>query len=135
MPKGVMLTHSNITSNIEASNVPNPNHSLTLPTTNDFQEVLPCVLPFFHIYGFSFILLAKLSAGCKLVTLPRFDPETYISTLALHKATYLHLVPPILLCLNNDDRCTTHHLSHVRSMITGAAPLGGETIERFINLK
>lgn len=130
-----MLSHSNITSNMESVNVPNPDHSLTLPTTNDFQEVLPSVLPFFHIYGFTFVLLSKLSLGCKLVTLPRFDPETYISTLAVHKATFLTLVPPVMLCLTNDDRCTVQHLSQVRSVICGAAPLGREAIERFHKLK
>lgn len=130
-----MLTHSNIASNMESINVPNPKHTLTMPTTFDFQEVLPCVLPFFHIYGFTFLLLSKLSLGCKLVTLPRFDPETFISTLLVHKATFLALVPPILLSLINDDRCTPHHLSHVRSALSGAAPLGGETIERFRNAK
>lgn len=120
---------------MEANNAPNPDHSLTLPTTNDFQEVLACVLPFFHIYGFTFVLLSKLSLGCKLITLPRFDPETYISTLAVHKASYLPMVPPILLCLNNDNRCTPQHMSHVRSIVSGAAPLGGESIDRFQSSK
>lgn len=134
-PKGVMLTHNNLTSNMETLNVPNPNHSLILPTTKDFQEVLPCVLPFFHSYAFTFLLLSKLSLGCKLVTLPRFDPETFVSTIAVQKATYLALVPPILLFMINDDRCEAKHLSTVRSVLSAAAPLGGETIERFIKTK
>lgn len=135
LPKGVMLTHNNITSNIEMTNLPNPDKHVTLPTTNDFQEVLPCVLPFFHIYGFTYVMLSKLSLGCKLVTIPRYDPGRYISILSEHKATYLTLVPPILLSLTNDDRCTAQHLSHVRGAISGAAPLGADTIERFLSKK
>lgn len=135
LPKGVMLSHNNITSNMELNHMPNPYHTLSLPTTNDFQEVIACVLPFFHIYGFTFLLLSKLSLGSKLITLPRFDPETFISTLAVHKVTFCGVVPPILLCLVNDARCTTQHLSSVRTFISGAAPLGGEVIERFHETK
>lgn len=135
LPKGVMLTHANITSNMEKANTPNPDHRLTLPTTNDFQEVLPCVIPFFHIYGFTFVMLSKLSLGCKLVTLPRFDPETYINTLAVYKATFLTAVPPIIICLTNDSRCTAQHLSSVRSIMVGAAPLGKETVDKFLSSK
>lgn len=117
------------------SAAPNPDHSLTLPTTKDFQDVIPCVLPFFHIFGLSFVMMTKLSLGCKLVTLPRFDPATYVSTIAEHKATFLALVPPILNCLTNDDRCTTQHLAHVRTILSGAAPIGAELVEQFHSKK
>lgn len=135
LPKGVMLTHNNVVSNMETIDVPNPDQRITIRTTKDFQEVIPCVLPFFHIFGFIFVFIGKLSLGCKLVTLPRFDPETYISTLAVHKASQLILVPPIMLSLINDKRCTPQHLSSVRLAISGAAPLGGDTIERFHTTK
>lgn len=75
MPKGVMLTHMNITCNCEQLDAKLPDKRLTLPTTNDFQEVLPSVLPFFHIYGLVVSLISKLSLGCKIVSLPKFDPE------------------------------------------------------------
>lgn len=127
LPKGVMITHNQLTSNMEMTNSP----SLTLPTTNDNQDVIQSILPFFHIYGFVYLLMSKLSLGCKLVTLPRFDPLTYTTTIAKHKATMLPLVPPILLSLANDDRCTRKHLSSVRTITCGAAPTGEELIQRF----
>lgn len=70
-------------------------YNFTLPTTSTFQDVLPCVLPFFHIYGLTITLLSKIALGCKLVTLPKFTPDTFLNSLAEHKATVLHLVPPI----------------------------------------
>lgn len=48
MPKGVMLSHSNLVSNCEAMDVPLPYERLVNPTTNDYQDVVPCFLPFFH---------------------------------------------------------------------------------------
>lgn len=75
LPKGVMLTHLNITSNCEMLDVKLPDKRLMLPTTNDFQEVLPSVLPFFHIYGLVVSLVSKLALGCKIVSLPKFEPE------------------------------------------------------------
>lgn len=52
-----------------------PDKRLMLPTTNDFQDVLPSVLPFFHIYGLTVSLISKLALGCKIVSLPKFEPE------------------------------------------------------------
>lgn len=130
-----MLSHSNITSNIEMSELPNPNFSLTAPTTDHYQEVYPCVLPFFHIYGFTSIMMTKLSRGCKLVTLPRFDPKTFMPTITEHRATSISVVPPIFQFLTNDDRCTKHHMKYVRMIMYAAAPIGADLIDRFRNTK
>lgn len=133
LPKGAQISHNNLTSGMEMFHTPNPDHSIILPTTNDFQDVVTCVLPFFHIYGFSNLL--KLALGCKLVTLPRFHPGTYLAAIAKHKATYLPMVPPIMQFLTNDNRCTSQHLASVRSILMGGAPLGEESIDRFTSIK
>lgn len=135
LPKGVMLSHSSLTSNLEMHNTPNPYHTLSLPTTNDFQAVFPCILPFYHIYGICFVLLSKLSLGSKLVTLPRFDPETFLSTIVEHKATFLAVVPPIFQFLTNDDRCKPQHMSHVLTIFNGAATIGSDLVDRFHTTK
>lgn len=51
MAKGVELTHRNIISNCEMLDQNVGEEKLILETTNSYQDVLPCVLPFFHIYG------------------------------------------------------------------------------------
>lgn len=68
---------------------------LVVPTSDSHQDVLPCVLPFFHIYGLTVNLFSKLALGCKLVTLPKFAPDTFLNSLVVHKGSVLHLVPPI----------------------------------------
>lgn len=99
MPKGVMLSHNNIAHNALAVHATIMGDETAEPycltTTSSYQEVLPCVLPFFHIYGFTMTLIAKLATGCKLVTLPKFHPDTFLNVLEKENATILHSVPPI----------------------------------------
>lgn len=73
--------------------------SISKPAEGDHQEVLPCVLPFFHIYGFTVCLMSKLAHGAKLVTIPKFTPELYLMALEKFPASVLYLVPPISKCL------------------------------------
>lgn len=95
LPKGVMLSHNNIAVNCEQINVKLGDAPLLKPTTNDYQEVVPSVLPFFHIYGLTVLMISTLRLGTKNVTLPNFNPTTFMNALVDHKASLLHLVPPI----------------------------------------
>lgn len=90
-----MLSHNNIAVNCEQIGVKIGDAPICLPTTDEFQEVSPSVLPFFHIYGFTVLLMSKLLTGAKIVTLPEFNPTTFVNSITEHKATLLHLVPPI----------------------------------------
>jgi acyl-CoA synthetase (AMP-forming)/AMP-acid ligase II len=72
-----------------------PYLSPTRPSFGDHQDVLPCVLPFFHIYGLTVTLLGKMAHGVKIVTLPRFNPETFLNAQAKYQGSVLFLVPPI----------------------------------------
>lgn len=47
------------------------------------QEVFVCVLPFFHIYGMVAVMLVGFDLGAKLVTLPRFETDTFLNTIHL----------------------------------------------------
>lgn len=95
LPKGVMLSHNNIAVNCEQLNVKLGESPLVKETTADFQEVSLSVLPFFHIYGLTVLMIAKLALGTKIVTLPSFKPKTFLNATRDYKATMLHLVPPI----------------------------------------
>lgn len=130
LAKGVQLTHSNLTANCEMLDVEMNNTRLILPTTSTFQDVLPCVLPFFHIYGFTCTLSSKLSQGCKLVTLPKFQPDTFLNSLSHYKGTMVHLVPPIVLFLGHHPNLEKKHVDSIRIVMSGAAPIGASDAER-----
>lgn len=132
MPKGVELTHRNFISNCEMIGQNLGGEHLIVETSDTNQDVLPCVLPWYHIYGWTCTLISKLKLGCKLVTLPVFKPDTFMNVLATQNATVLHLVPPIIIFLSNSNEVKNEHLSSLRMIMSGAAPLGGTDVERFM---
>lgn len=133
IPKGVMLNHNNITANLAQIGSPYPTDTIIQPTTDDFQDVIPCVLPFFHIYGFTVLLASSLSMGCKLVTLNNFDPELFIKTLVDHRASVVYMVPPIINFLTNHPTVKPEHLSVFRTAFSGAAPITHNEVQRFMD--
>jgi len=117
MPKGVMLTHRNLVANIA--------QTLAVEQTRDDDVVLG-VLPFFHIYGMVCIMGMALRAGATIVTQPRFQIETFLESLQKYGLTHVNLVPPIILALAKHPAVDRYDLSRLRSITSGAAPLGSD---------
>jgi acyl-CoA synthetase (AMP-forming)/AMP-acid ligase II len=66
---------------------PESNFHLAHNFAGSHQDVLPVIMPFFHIYGISIMLLSKLAQGVKFVTLPRFEPNSFFKLLDEHQVT------------------------------------------------
>ncbi len=120
MPKGVMLSHRNLVSNIFQFRDLEP----TGP-----DDTLIAVLPFFHIYGMTVILNAALSNGATVVCMPRFDLELFLRLLEKHEVTRAHLVPPIVLALAKHPLVEQFKFPKLKTIMSGAAPLGPELAE------
>lgn len=114
LPKGVMLTHQNIVSQI-----------CQLEPIVGFtaEDVSIAVLPFFHIYGMVGIMNLCLYMGCTLVTMPRFDMEQFLQLMQDYKVTSVGLVPPIILGLAKHPIVDKYDLSSLKWINSGAAPL------------
>lgn len=118
MPKGVMLTHRNLVTNMCQCEA--------MESFEGFVEsdVVYGVLPFFHIYGMVVIMLMTLAKGGTVVTMPRFDMEEFLKAVQKHKITCAPLVPPIVLGLAKHPIVDQFDLSSLRIIMSGAAPLG-----------
>lgn len=118
LPKGVVLTHRNILSNLLQ----------TIAVVGDAtpEDVLVGILPFFHIYGMTCIMQFGLLFGATVVCMSRFDLEKFLELVQEYKITYCHLVPPIILGLVKHPVVAKYDISSIRSVISGAAPLGNE---------
>ncbi len=114
LPKGVMLTHRSIASNLAQVDA--------LHSSEPGERVI-AVLPFFHIYGLTVLLNRPLRAGSTVVVLPRFDLEQFLRTLQDERIEGVFVAPPIVLALAKHPLVDRFDLSAVRYVLSAAAPL------------
>ncbi|XP_063398234.1 probable 4-coumarate--CoA ligase 3 isoform X1 [Mytilus trossulus] len=127
LPKGVMLSHYNIISNIEQL-TRGPMSHLTAG-----KDSLIGVLPFYHIYGMVVVQFGSICLGTKLVTIPRFEPEPFLNAIQQNKISYMHLVPPLALFMAKSPLVDNFDVSTVQNMVFGAAPLGAGLTQELMN--
>ena len=122
-PKGVMLTHRNLTANQEQ-------FFRAVPVRRD--DVFLNVLPYFHIYAMNLLMSGAPSLGATQIVMPRFDMVEYLTLVERYRATVCFIVPPIILGLAVHPEVDKHDLSSVRFFFTGAAPLAPEPARKLI---
>ncbi|MFC9058853.1 4-coumarate--CoA ligase family protein [Streptomyces sp. NPDC057074] len=113
-PKGVMLTHRQIATNLAQLE--------PLMPAAPGDRVL-AVLPFFHIYGLTALMNAPLRLGATVVVLPRFDLEQFLAAIQNHRITSLYVAPPIVLALAKHPLVAEYDLSSLKYIVSAAAPL------------
>ena len=116
-PKGVMLTHRSIATNLAQLD--------PLISSGPDDRVL-AVLPFFHIYGLTALMNAPLRNGSTVVVLPRFDLQQFLAAIAEHRITAVYVAPPIVLALAKHPLVARYDLSSLRYLVSAAAPLDAE---------
>ncbi|XP_063226320.1 uncharacterized protein LOC134533057 [Bacillus rossius redtenbacheri] len=128
-PKGVMLSHRNLVSNLQM--VHHPDLSFFRPSSATSHERVLSVIPLYHIYGYNTIMNVVLRCGAELITLPKFVPEDYLNALLKYKPTFLFVVPSLMLFLATHPSVTSEHLRSVEKMMSGAAPAPKNLIQKF----
>ncbi|TMD56630.1 MAG: long-chain fatty acid--CoA ligase [Chloroflexi bacterium] len=122
-PKGVMLTHANLTANQQQ-------FFAAVPVRRD--DVFLNVLPYFHIYALNLLMTGAISLGATQVIMPRFDMVEYCTLVERRRATVCFIVPPIVLGLAMSPEVEKHDFSSVRFFFSGAAPLAPDPAKRMI---
>ena len=117
LPKGVMLTHYNLTSNVR--------QTLTTGLSSGYATYLD-FLPFFHIYGMVVLMACGFASGIPQVIMPRFAPDLCLDLIQRHKVTNLFAVPPALLARANIPDAGKYVTSSLTMIMSGAAPLPPE---------
>ncbi|CAG8559105.1 34873_t:CDS:10, partial [Racocetra persica] len=121
--KGVEITHTNIIANMAQIL-----SSGYFKTSNIFTGALP----FFHIYGLTFVILLVPRSGASAIVLPEFNLATFCRCIQKYKVNFVYTVPPIILALVRFP--SVESLSSVEIIFSGAAPLSDGLIDDFYNL-
>jgi long-chain acyl-CoA synthetase len=129
-PKGAILTHGNLTAAVamyEAWFGPQLN-------TRPGKQKVICVLPLFHIFALTTILLRQIRNGNEILLRLRFDPETTLRDIEVKRATAFPGVPTMWIALANHPGIENRDFSSVIHLSSGGAPLPVEVGERFHRL-
>jgi 4-coumarate--CoA ligase len=125
VPKGVMTTHFNITSNIQQSEMA-ANHAGLSPG----DRVAIGFLPMSHMYGLMRIVLAGPYFGGKCVIMEKFDFELLLKCVVKYNIQTLPVVPPIVVLLAKHPLVDKYPVKGIiQDLSCGAAPLSDSVIE------
>ena len=123
-PKGVMLTHENLISNVKMCDA-------WLYECKEGEETVMGILPFFHVYGMTTVLVLTVMLGNKMVLVPKFDFELALKTIDKQKPTLFPGAPTIYIGLLNHPDVAKYDLSSIKACISGSAALPVEIQEKF----
>ncbi len=129
-PKGAMLTHGNLSAACSIYKAFGDPQRISEPGT----DRIICVLPLFHIYALTSVLLRGLQEGNELLLRVRFDVATTLHDIEVKKATVFPGVPTMWIALANTPDIDKRDFSSLRYLGSGGAALPVEVAERFQTL-
>jgi long-chain acyl-CoA synthetase len=125
-PKGVMLTHGNLTANTLQCHA--WIHDVKKGPGGD---VFMGVTPFFHVYGMTATMNLAIYCACTLVLLPRFMTDMVADAIKKYRCTVFTGVELMYNHLNNSPKSAKGYLRTIRACISGAGPLYRSVQEKF----
>ena len=126
LPKGVMLTHSNLLSCL---------YQVVQVHEISATDIMINQLPFFHIYGMTVLMGTSIMAAATQVLASRFRPiDEFLSLFETYRPTLFFTVPLIVQEFCHHPKVLTMDWSHLRYVNAGGAILSPEVQERFTQI-
>jgi long-chain acyl-CoA synthetase len=121
-PKGVMLSHGNIESNLQQ----------VIEWVNiDPGDVIVGVLPQFHTFGLTVLTLLPLVVGMKVAYTARFVPHKVVKLIREHKPTVFIAIPSMYNALLAAKDAKPEDFASLRLIVSGGEPLPDSVFQRF----
>ena len=127
IPKGVILSHRNLVCNVVQARA-------WFTGLRAGEDSILAVIPFFHSYGMTAAMNLAVSAGERLILLPRFQAEMVLGAIAAYKPRLFPGVPTLYTAIISHPHVSRYNLRSGMSCISGAAPLPVEVQTRFEQL-
>ena len=126
LPKGVMLTHYNLTANAL---------QLAVATNLSYADTIVGCMPMFHSAEFGLVNL-MVSIGNQYVVMGMFNPEIMAKNIELYKGTFSWAVPPALNVLVNtiENGDETYDWRYLKAFATGAWPVAPALVDRLLKV-
>ena len=123
-PKGAMLTHSNLTINVQQSLRWNPDAKLG-------KERIMGILPLFHVFAMTSVLNYGVQTGAMMILVPKFDLPKVVKLFRQLRPTIMPGVPTLYQGLLDYDGLEAGDLSSLEVCISGGAALPAELRTEF----
>ncbi len=122
-PKGAMLTHANLTINIQ--------QVAAWATNLGEEEIILAVLPLFHIFAMTTVLNFGVLRGFEMVLIPKFDLDQALKLIGQIRPTIFPGVPTIYNAILHHPKANSTDLSSLKFCISGGAALPVEVKRGF----
>ena len=129
-PKGAMLSHANLSAACSIYKIWGDPQRISEPGT----DKIICVLPLFHIFALTNVLLRGLQEGNEVLLRVRFDVETTLNDIEVKKATAFAGVPTMWIALANTPGIDKRDFSSLLYAGSGGAALPVDVADRFLKL-
>lgn len=121
-PKGVMLTHRNLLSNV--AQIHEHIHVCS-------EDVFLGVLPQFHSFGLTGLTLMPMLSGCKAVYTARFVPKKIVGLIKEHRPSIYLAIPSMYNAMLTVKSASAEDFQSFRIMLSGGEPLPETVRTRF----
>jgi long-chain acyl-CoA synthetase len=114
LPKGVMLTYGNLQSDVDAS----IEHA-------DLQKkhVFLGVIPLFHAFGMTAMMLAPIQLGSPIIYIARFSPMGALQAIRKHNVSLMLGVPSMYAAILRMESARPEDFQRMYAVISGGEPL------------
>lgn len=114
LPKGVMLTYGNLQSDADAC----IEHA-----SLQRKHVFMGVIPLFHAFGMTAMMIAPVQLGAPIVYMARFSPLAALQAIRKHKVSIMFGVPSMFGAMLRLESARPEDFQEMFAMISGGEPL------------
>lgn len=122
MPKGALLTYQNLQSDVDASIA-----HVHFESRHKFLGIIPL----FHAFGMTAMMLAPIQLGSTIVYMGRFSPVAALNAIREHGISLMGGVPSMFAALLRLKDASAADFASIYAMISGGEPLPGALRQAF----
>jgi long-chain acyl-CoA synthetase len=122
--KGVMLTHGNLSTNVQQL------RAWTFDAKEGI-ETLMGIFPIFHSAGFTAVMNHGLYRGMTIILVPKPEPDGVLKMTRKYRPDYFPCVPTLYVGLLNHPEFPETDFSFIKGCVSGAAPLAMDTLKQW----